>query len=240
MESPTKDSKRRVAVYGGAYDPIQNAHLTCAAEIIHSGAAEEVWLVPCGPRPDKPKLKTPPIDRYVMCQIAVNTMFSPCFPIKVSDAECFGSEAMFTYDLLSLLREKHPDTEFVFVIGTDWLQEDTNIAKWDSKNHAWKAGDPEDQKTIITGDKLLEEFHFLVVRRPGYEVTKTSEDPTGLKRFGPKLHWLDMPDNMSFVEGNLSSTEVRKRNGLPQGFTRIEGLVPPGVLAYIKRGGLYR
>ena len=53
--------------------------MTCASEIVHSGQAEEVWLVPCGPRPDKPGLKTPPLHRYVMAEIAVNTMFSPEF-----------------------------------------------------------------------------------------------------------------------------------------------------------------
>ena len=49
---------------------------------MHSGLCDEVWLVPCGPRPDKPKLKTPALDRYCMCQISVNTVFSPEFPIK--------------------------------------------------------------------------------------------------------------------------------------------------------------
>ena len=45
-----------------------NSHLTCAAEIINSGSADEVWLVPCGPRDDKPYLKTSPLDRYCMCR----------------------------------------------------------------------------------------------------------------------------------------------------------------------------
>lgn len=45
--------KKRVAVYGGSFNPITNAHLNCAAEIIHSKLADEVWIVPCGTRPDK-------------------------------------------------------------------------------------------------------------------------------------------------------------------------------------------
>ena len=39
--------------YGGSFNPITNAHLNCAAEIIHSKLADEVWIVPCGARPDK-------------------------------------------------------------------------------------------------------------------------------------------------------------------------------------------
>eukprot|EP00428_Durinskia_dybowskii_P006962 CAMPEP_0170303976 /NCGR_PEP_ID=MMETSP0116_2-20130129/52323_1 /TAXON_ID=400756 /ORGANISM="Durinskia baltica, Strain CSIRO CS-38" /LENGTH=293 /DNA_ID=CAMNT_0010555949 /DNA_START=76 /DNA_END=958 /DNA_ORIENTATION=+ len=234
-------ARRRVAIYGGAYDPITNSHLTCASEIVHSGKADEVWLVPCGKRPDKPKLKTPPIDRYVMCQIAVNSTFSPSFPVKVSDIECFEPEAMFTYDLLCSLRKAHPEVDFVFVIGTDWLQEGTNIATWESKNPAWKPGDPLDKKLVVTGDKLLQEFDFLVVKRPGYEVAPSPGDPTGLKRFGPRLQWLAMERGMTFIEGNLSSTELRKRldpshrdagAAEADALRTIDGLVPMGVLAY--------
>jgi len=237
--------RRRVAIYGGAFDPVTNSHLTCASEIVHSGQADEVWLVPCGPRPDKPGLKTKPLHRYVMTQIAVNTTFTPEFPIKVSDIECFEEEAFFTYDLLCSLRDKNPDSDFVFVIGSDWLQSGTNIASWTSKNMNWKEGDP---KHIVTGDKLLAEFDFLVVQRPGYVVERSPDDPTGLKRFGPRLQWLSMPDSMTFIEGNLSSTEIRKRTEHSwrvrdavehHCLNTIEGLVPPGVLAYIRRTRLY-
>ncbi|CAK9035624.1 Probable nicotinate-nucleotide adenylyltransferase (Deamido-NAD(+) diphosphorylase) (Deamido-NAD(+) pyrophosphorylase) (Nicotinate mononucleotide adenylyltransferase) (NaMN adenylyltransferase) [Durusdinium trenchii] len=143
---------KRVAIYGGAFDPPTNSHMTCASEIVHSGCADEVWLVPCGPRPDKPKLKTPALDRYCMCQIAVNTVFSPDFPIKVSDIDTRREMAAFTYDLLCSLRDQHPGVHFAFVIGSDWLQPGTNIAEWTSLNHAWKPGMPESEKFIVTGN----------------------------------------------------------------------------------------
>mmetsp|Transcript_14913 Transcript_14913/g.26130 ORF Transcript_14913/g.26130 Transcript_14913/m.26130 type:complete len:327 (+) Transcript_14913:37-1017(+) len=238
--SATNGEQKRVAIYGGAFDPVTNSHLTCASEIVHSGCADEVWLVPCGPRPDKPKLKTPAVDRYCMCQIAVNTVFSPEFPVKVSDIDTTRQMAAFTYDLLTDLQAQNPDCSFSFVIGSDWLQPGTNIAEWTSLNHDWKPGMSEDDKFIVTGDKLLQEFEFLVVQRPGYDVPTTAEDPTGLKAFGPKLSWLAMPDKMTFIEGNLSSTEVRKRTAGKSGNMRdIEGLVPPGVLSFIKRGKHY-
>eukprot|EP00930_Biecheleria_cincta_P016283 TRINITY_DN13303_c0_g1_i1.p1 TRINITY_DN13303_c0_g1~~TRINITY_DN13303_c0_g1_i1.p1 ORF type:complete len:600 (-),score=84.57 TRINITY_DN13303_c0_g1_i1:41-1840(-) len=204
-------SRKRVAIYGGGFDPVTNSHLTCAAEIIHSQCVDAAWLVPCGPRPDKPRLKTPPIDRYCMCKIAVNFSFSVDFPIMVSDIECFSKEAFATYDLLCSLKDKHPDTDFSFVIGSDWLQPGANMAEWESKNWDWKPGDPEENKTIVTGDKMLQEFDFLVIHRPGYDVARTPDDPTGLKQFGPRLSWLVMPEGMTFIEGNLSSTEIRKR-----------------------------
>lgn len=240
--------RRRVAIYGGAFDPVTNSHLTCASEIVHSGHCDEVWLVPCGPRPDKPKLKTPPIDRYCMAQIAVNTAFSPEFPIKVSDIDVFNESAAFTYDLLTVLRARHPDTDFVFLIGSDWLQPGTNISLWESLNRNWKPGDPVDQRSFVTGDKLLAEFDFLVLPRPGFTVSSGPEDPTGLRQFGPRLSWVHMPETMTFIEGNLSSTEIRRRTEHSwrvrdaagrSNLATIEGLVPPGVLAYISRSKLY-
>eukprot|EP00933_Yihiella_yeosuensis_P083035 TRINITY_DN97115_c0_g1_i1.p1 TRINITY_DN97115_c0_g1~~TRINITY_DN97115_c0_g1_i1.p1 ORF type:complete len:259 (-),score=48.72 TRINITY_DN97115_c0_g1_i1:362-1138(-) len=236
---------KRVAIYGGAFDPITNSHLTCAAEIVHSGCADECWLVPCGPRPDKPKLKTPSVDRYAMCQIAVNATFSPDFPVQVSDIDTRRDQAAFTYDLLSNLQAEYPNYRFMFVIGSDWLQPDTNIASWTSLNKDWKPGMPESEKEIVTGDKLLKEFEFLVVKRPGYDVEPTAEDASGLKKFGPRLSWLSMPAEMTFIEGNLSSTEIRKRavQGWQDGdlnLRSIEGLVPLGVLAFMKRRGLYK
>jgi nicotinate (nicotinamide) nucleotide adenylyltransferase len=232
--------RRRVAILGGAFDPITNSHLTCASEIVRSGQADEVWLVPCGPRPDKPGLKTPVFDRYCMCQIAVNTVFTPGFPVKVSDAEVHVDEAAFTYDLLTRERDNHPDTDFVFIIGSDWLQPNTDLTKWNSLNTGWKPGMPEAERTIITGHKMIQEFDFLVLERPGCEVPSTPEDPTGLKKFGPRLFWLSMPDKMTFIEGNLSSTEIRKRWARKPQLDSIDGLVPPGVLGYICRRGLYQ
>jgi nicotinic acid mononucleotide adenylyltransferase len=56
--------KKRVAVLGGSFDPLTNAHLKIAAEIIHADKADEVWIVPCAPRTDKPSLQTPVVHRF--------------------------------------------------------------------------------------------------------------------------------------------------------------------------------
>ena len=57
--------------------------LNSTAEIMHTGMVDEVWVVPCGARPDKPSLKTSVMDRMVMCHLAVNTTFGPGFKVKV-------------------------------------------------------------------------------------------------------------------------------------------------------------
>eukprot|EP01065_Artemidia_motanka_P026902 TRINITY_DN3213_c1_g2_i1.p1 TRINITY_DN3213_c1_g2~~TRINITY_DN3213_c1_g2_i1.p1 ORF type:complete len:344 (+),score=67.33 TRINITY_DN3213_c1_g2_i1:60-1034(+) len=219
----SRHGSRRVAVYGGAFDPITNAHLTCCSEIIHSESADEVWICPSGDRPDKPMLR-PAIDRVIMCEIAVNTTFSTEFPVKVWSGEAFAPEQVYTYDMLSALQAQHPDTSFVFVIGSDWLQAAADLRKWRSR-------DPSDSsKTVVTGDRLVSEFDFLVVRRPGYDVQD-------LSAFGPRFRWLQHVGPLQHVQGNLSSTEIRKRARID--LCAIDGLVPVGVMGYIKRHGLY-
>ena len=81
------DPKTRVAVFGGSFNPVTNAHLNCAAEIIHSKLADEVWLVPCGARPDKASLKTSYLHRMIMCHLAVDTTFGSRFGVRVSSEE---------------------------------------------------------------------------------------------------------------------------------------------------------
>lgn len=67
---------KRIAIYGGSFNPITDAHLTMMAAIIHSRAADEVWVVPCGKRPDKPSLKTSVAHRFLMVHIAIESTFT--------------------------------------------------------------------------------------------------------------------------------------------------------------------
>eukprot|EP01065_Artemidia_motanka_P038304 TRINITY_DN4714_c5_g1_i1.p1 TRINITY_DN4714_c5_g1~~TRINITY_DN4714_c5_g1_i1.p1 ORF type:complete len:524 (+),score=91.69 TRINITY_DN4714_c5_g1_i1:71-1573(+) len=217
-------TQKRIALYGGAFDPVTHSHLACAAQIVHSALADEVWLVPSGPRPDKPQLKTPVRQRYAMCQVAVNTMF-PGFPIKVSDVELHVPQALATYDMLCQLRQQHPEYRFYFVIGSDWLTRGTDLRDWESKEGR-------------TGHKLVQEFDFLVIRRPGYEIEGELSD------FGPRMTELELPHGMNFVESNLSSTEIRRRIGLAHksehdGVHWVDGLLAPAVLSYITRHQFY-
>ena len=255
--------RKRVAVLGGSFDPITDGHLKCACEIIHANKADEVWLVPCGHRPDKPSLKTPVMDRLIMCHLAVNTSFGARFPIKVCDYDTRRDVFMATYDMRLMFMEHHPDIDFSFVIGTDLV---STIKSWTSP------------LVDDAGQRLWDECEFLVVQRPGYAVTE--ELPPNFKFVEPPAG-----DDMHIVSDELSSTEVRNRlqkrgssgklgassksakeakrrsvggmvslhahheasygeaeqAAIERGeFSKVEGLVPSAVLAHIVRYGLYK
>ena len=160
-----------------------------------------------------------------MCEIAVNTVFPPRLPVKVCDVDVTRDRAFFTYDLLNKLSAEHDAThEFVFVVGTDWFQEGTDIRTWESD-----AGG----ERKVTGHLLVEEYDFLVLKRPGFP-------PHGeLSDYGPRFSYLDVDGDEEMIEGNGSSTAVRNRLKKTGDLDSAAGLVPAGVLAYIYRHHLY-
>ena len=210
-----------MAIYGGAFDPPTVDHMRLAAQILRSDEVDEVWLTPCGPRPDK-KMATATHDRWAMCHVAVNSFFPPELPVKVCEVDVHRETAMFTYDMLKKLSLDFAKTHtFSFVIGTDWLQEEsTDIRGWESEEG-------------ITGHKLIQEFDFIVLRRPGYVVKGN------LETFGPRFKYLNVDGGYELIEGNGSSTEVRQRLRSTKDVYSVAGLVPSGVLGYIKRQNLY-
>ena len=214
-------SRRRVAVFGGVFDPITDGHLKMAAEVLHANQADEVWLVPCGPRPDLPDLMTAPLDRFVMCHLAVHSTFSGNFPIKVSAIEIFERTALTAPTLLRKFSELHPDRDFYFLIGSDLVKE---VPLW--------AGDEDDKDWYKTQN-------FLLIPRPFYDVPETWE-----KRENVVLLSSPLADG-EVISTNSSSSEVRRRMALPSAglgiplSRRLEGLVPLSVILHIIRYQLY-
>jgi nicotinate (nicotinamide) nucleotide adenylyltransferase len=143
---------KRIAILGGSFDPITTGHLKVACEIVHNRKADEVWIVPCGSRPDKPSLRTPYMHRLLMCHLAVNTTFGSTFPIRVCDIEMGQPEALATYHLMIRLKEVYPTKQFVFVIGADLL---SSLKSWGAP------GIPD------AGERLWRECDFLLMERPG-------------------------------------------------------------------------
>ena len=222
MPTLTGSIRRRIALFGGSFDPITNVHLDCAAAVIQHRTCDEVWLVPCGPRPDKPSLKTPSADRVSMTRLAVEEYFPSHWPISVCDAEANLPGALPTIELLELLQAQKPEVDFYFAIGTDLVKQ---VPEW-----------PPD------GPRLARDFNFLIIPRAG-EAFNPSSIP---------LHWkcLETVKGTSMVESNMSSTELRRRlavchgeTKLPRGergrFDLVHGMIQPRTLQYIIEHDLY-
>jgi nicotinate (nicotinamide) nucleotide adenylyltransferase len=220
LAEKTEEKKRkRVAVFGGSYNPITGGHLQVAAGIVHSGHADEVWIVPCGPRPDKKSLTTPARDRLLMCHLAVETTFGRDFPVRVDDEEIEEAWALSTPHLLSRYDEKYPDRTFLFAVGSDLLE---GLHTWDSNYPGW-------EKTR----------GLVVLDRPGYEIPE-------VWRVAQNCFFVRPTEDMKkVVSTEISSSEIRNRyremqsvaGGCSPGFM-AEGLLPHTVLKFIAKNGM--
>jgi nicotinate-nucleotide adenylyltransferase len=136
---------KRVALFGGAFDPPHIGHLMTISRIVSEGAADEVWIVPSGERIDK-VYHAEAHHRRRMIEILIQEAYRTDPRIKPLfiqlEEKIPGS---FTSDLLATLKNTYAEIDFYLVIGRELVED---LPRWKD------------------GDKLLAEGRFLVVSRP--------------------------------------------------------------------------
>lgn len=85
MQSGAKKCQR-IAILGGSFDPPTISHLQIAGEVVNLLKMDQVWIVPCGSRADKPQLNSPQ-QRFEMIKMAAAEFFPKQFPIKIDSTE---------------------------------------------------------------------------------------------------------------------------------------------------------
>ena len=219
---PLPRARPLVAVLGGAFDPPTAAHTLLALEVLGSGAADEVWLVPCGERPDKPSL-SPHAPRCAMLALAVAAAAPAGSRIRAIAMEAGEPRALASADLLERLTVALPSADFALLIGADLV----------NSLRTWRRA-----------ESLLANAAFLVARRPG----ASAED--GTLRDAALAAGAPWPAHATEIETSLvalraSSTDVRalvkkaRADGRKDATELIVGLVCPAVAAAIRDEGLY-
>ena len=175
----------RVAVLGGSFHPTTAAHIRLASEVVASGAVGEVWVVPCGRRPDKPSLSTPFEERLAQVAVAIEDEFLPDDPIFAVPAESSTTQAISSFQLLQLLHVQFPQRRFELVIGSDLV---STLPRW------------------RFGAQLRDRVPFLLVDRPGVgaDAMAGAESVRRLRRLPPP------PGDTSWASLEASSTEIRE------------------------------
>lgn len=132
---------KRVAVFGGSFDPIHNGHLALAGEVISRGLADEVWLMVTPQNPHKQdKILSDERLRFQMAQLAVEGMDG----VKACDFEFSLPRPSYTLTTLTALDEAFPDKEFCLLIGAD---------NWEKFDRWYK------------GDEILSRYGIIVYPR---------------------------------------------------------------------------
>lgn len=107
---------KRIALFGGTFDPIHNGHIELAREFAALLSLDRVIVMPTFIPPHKLKSDmAPAVDRLAMCRLAC----APYEELAVSDLEINRRGASFTILTLEELHRQYPDAELYLLTGAD-------------------------------------------------------------------------------------------------------------------------
>lgn len=142
-------ARKNIALFGGSFNPPALHHVELAREL--SEHFDELIVIPCGPRPDKPSTNdVPPVYRAAMVDMAFRGI--PKVRVDLFDLE----SSVFTrsIDLEERYRQE----------GTPWHVVGADIVKGGSQ------GKSDIQRSWKDGERLWNEAHFAVFTRPGFDL----------------------------------------------------------------------
>ncbi len=117
----------KVGLFFGSFNPIHIGHLVIADVMADQTDLKEVWFVVSPLNPfKKSRSLLHEFDRLKMVELAIGDNYK----FRASDVEFSMPKPSYTVDTLAYLSDKHPDKEFVLIIGEDNL---VHFHKW--KNH---------------------------------------------------------------------------------------------------------
>lgn len=137
---------KRIAFYGGSFDPLHDGHLTIARKLREVFELDEFIFIPAFHAPHKKDKKpTSAFHRFAMLSLAT----AGADEIKVSKMELDQPEKPFTFETQERLKTELPEAEIFFVIGADSWNEIDTWREW---------------------EKVLTLTNIIVVTRPDYEI----------------------------------------------------------------------
>ena len=147
-------ARKRIALYGGTFDPVHSGHLEIARKVSELFEIEKVLFIPAQVAPHKVgRPVTEPIHRYAM--LALATQNDP--RLSISTFELESPDRRYTVDTVEHFQTKLAgSTELFFIMGADSWSEITTWREW---------------------ERLLKIINHIVVTRPGHEVDQSLQEP---------------------------------------------------------------
>ena len=199
----------RIGLFGGTFDPVHLGHLILAEQGRVQGHLDEVWFIPSAHPPHKREQSLTRFEqRCDMLELAIAG--HPHFRIDRIEKDL--PPPSYTVQTVTELRQRHPEHEFVLILGADGL---ADLPRW------------------YQPQQILSQVGLLVAPRPGV-LLWTGERLAHVLGLDPaqlRLNYIACP----LIE--IASREVRQ--AVAQGWS-IRYLVPRAVEEYIRERGLYR
>jgi len=146
-------TKVKIGLFFGSFNPIHVGHLIIANIMAETTDLKKVWFVISPQNPFKPsKGLLHEFDRYDMVRAAIHDNYK----LEASDIEFHMPKPSYTVHTLIYLQEKHPDKEFVIIMGEDNLP---SFQNW--KNY----------------QTILDNHEIYVYPRPGVQLSELRSHP---------------------------------------------------------------
>src|SRR5215813_7158547 len=142
--------ERRIAAYGGTFDPIHNGHIEIARAVVRNFGVEQLLLIPASRPPHKgSKAIACAYHRFAMAALA--TLDEP--RMLVSTIELEAPDRPYTFETIERLRDAFGESvTLFFVMGADSFEE---INTWREPA------------------RVLSSANIIVVTRPGHELSSS-------------------------------------------------------------------
>lgn len=152
-----------IGLFGGSFNPPHIAHLVVAEIAQDQFGLEEVWWIPNATPPHKSDDELAMVEhRLAMTRQAVAD--NPTF--RLCDIEVQRAGVSYTVETIRALQDRHPETDFGLLIGSDSLD---HFENWHRP------------------DEIAERVPLVVYKRPG--VIKQAAAP----RFANHVHFVSAP-----------------------------------------------
>ncbi len=171
----------KIALFGGAFDPPHIGHKLVAESLVTENVVDEVWFVSVFKHPWAIRYGKENLTSYED-RVAMLELISKSEKVKVAHFK----EVSFTYDTLEYFSKKHPEHEFSWVMGSEYLNRFDDFLKTHPK---------------------LDEYTFYIYPRAGYKLE------TSLKKENMIFLWT-MPEikiSSTQVREILNSEEIVER-----------------------------
>ena len=169
----------RLAIFGGTFDPIHNAHLAVAREAAARFQLDRVWLVPAERPPHKQGVTHAPYaDRLRMVELACRDE-----PKLAASGLEQGTANSYSIDTIETVRARlAPGDKLFFVIGADAFAEIESWRRWQD---------------------VIRALEFIVVSRPGHRYD------IPLAATVHRLETVDLPVSSSEIRRSLAAGDDR-------------------------------
>ena len=118
---------RRIAIYGGSFDPPHLGHILSVAWALSAADLDAVWIIPTWKHAFEKEHSASFEERFAMCELA----FAVFQDVEVSDIERRLGGVSRTLATLNQLESQNPDTVFRLLVGADVLPTTDRWHRWD-------------------------------------------------------------------------------------------------------------